>query len=161
MIHLNAPNTPAALDPLFFLELLIPSSKRSKIIIFPRSGALPNRYSSSNIAEKANNFGTTNRSSSSRCWRSIKAVSHPGQGSRDTEVLAHARHLDGLPQCSTSASAIARSPAGLDHARQQGCSPCRRRSWRRRRRSLEGPPCPWRPEVPAVSWVAVTESKWS
>jgi len=101
------------------------------------------------------------RSSSSRCWRSIKAVSHPGQGSRYTEVLAHARHLDGLPQCSTSASAIARSPPGLDHARQQGCSPCRRRSWRRRRRSLEGPPCPWRPEVPAVSWVAVTESKWS
>ena len=120
MIHLNAPNTPAAPDPLFFLELLIPSSKRSKFF-FSRSGALPNRDSSSNIAEKATNFGTTNRSSSSRCWRSIKAVSHPGQGSRDTEVLAHARHLDGLPQCSTSASAIARSP-GLDHApgRQQG-----------------------------------------
>ena len=128
MIHLNAPNTPAAPDPRFFLELLIPSSKCSKLFFFSRSGALPNRYSSSNIAEKANNFGTTNRSSSSRCWRSIKAVSHPGQGSCDTEVLAHARHLDGLPQCSTSASAIARSPAGLDHARQQGCSPCRRRS---------------------------------
>ena len=118
MIHLNAPNAPAAPDPRFFLELLIPSSRCSKLIFFSRSGDLPNRDSSSNTAEKANNFGTTNRPSSSRCWRSIKAVSHRIP---DTEVLAHARHLDGLRQCSSSASAIARSP-GLDHApgRQQG-----------------------------------------
>ena len=34
MIHLNAPNTPAAPDPRFFLELLIPSSKCSKLIFF-------------------------------------------------------------------------------------------------------------------------------